>query len=381
MYSAILHSSSDYLLWDLSAYGTIVAFTTAATVTQRRRPAATAVANTRRGLAAAHAAALRLRLQPSLLLSALDAIAHAIRADAERAEATIARAAISSAGCSIVSRRPPLTRRRVDAAPGVPRRHDVTTSRRPGAACRCSAMTASFPRTSLRATCPRARRCRSRRRCGGTSLELRFTSTVAPRAFGSRRRPPASTPSACVRFDCGSTPADDRATVSASVRSARAGLSPQAVRQRSTRCRARSRAAASGARASSLGLGVARRHATGRCTRAGRRHARRFDGRVDRANRDSLGGESASRSRRRRRMDRSVRRLRRPPRIRHTPSPKPLVPRRAVEGAWRMIGSALSGAGPAQSRRCRRTNCPSVPSRRSRRSRDRSPRRDCGLAA
>jgi hypothetical protein len=92
MYSAILHSSIDYRVWDLFAYGMIVAFTTAATVTQRQRDAAIDVANTRRGLAAAHTAAIRLRLQPGLLLTALDAIARAIATDAEQAEVAIARA-------------------------------------------------------------------------------------------------------------------------------------------------------------------------------------------------------------------------------------------------------------------------------------------------
>jgi two-component sensor histidine kinase len=92
MFTVIVHGVIDYLVWNLFAYAMIVAFATVGTISERRRATALAAARTREQLSSARSAAIRLRLQPGVLLAALDSVAAAIRSSAEEAEATIARA-------------------------------------------------------------------------------------------------------------------------------------------------------------------------------------------------------------------------------------------------------------------------------------------------
>jgi LytS/YehU family sensor histidine kinase len=91
MFNEVLHSIFGWGIWDIAAYAAIVALSTVAAFSAQFRDSRLTLARAQAALASARVASLRLRLQPRVLLSSLDALAHVIGLDAEAAEATIAR--------------------------------------------------------------------------------------------------------------------------------------------------------------------------------------------------------------------------------------------------------------------------------------------------
>jgi two-component system LytT family sensor kinase len=80
-----------WLVWDLAAYATIVAFGLGSLIAARHRDSLVAIATSRARLARARVASMRLRLQPTTLLAGIDAIDRAMGIDAGRAESEITR--------------------------------------------------------------------------------------------------------------------------------------------------------------------------------------------------------------------------------------------------------------------------------------------------
>jgi LytS/YehU family sensor histidine kinase len=82
---------AGWAIWDFAAYAAVVALATVVAFSARFRDSRLAIARASAQLASARVASLRLRLQPRVLLSSLDALARVIAVDAEASEATIAR--------------------------------------------------------------------------------------------------------------------------------------------------------------------------------------------------------------------------------------------------------------------------------------------------
>jgi len=91
VYRAILLSMFGWAIWDFAAYAAVVALATVVAFSARFRDSRLAIAQAQAQLASTRVASLRLRLQPRVLLSSLDALARVIALDAEASEATIAR--------------------------------------------------------------------------------------------------------------------------------------------------------------------------------------------------------------------------------------------------------------------------------------------------
>ena len=87
----MLRSTLGWALWDFAAYAAVVALSTVVGFSTRFRDSRVEIVRANAQLASARVASLRLRLQPRVLLSSLDALAHIIALDAEASEATIAR--------------------------------------------------------------------------------------------------------------------------------------------------------------------------------------------------------------------------------------------------------------------------------------------------
>ena len=91
VFSEMLRSMFGWAIWDLAAYAAVVALSTVVAFSARFRDSRLAIARSQARLSSARVASLRLRLQPRVLLSSLDALARVIALDAEASEATIAR--------------------------------------------------------------------------------------------------------------------------------------------------------------------------------------------------------------------------------------------------------------------------------------------------
>jgi signal transduction histidine kinase len=81
----------DWFLWDIVAYATVVGFATVVLIAEQRRATRLQMAETGRELARARTDAMRLRLQPGILLGAIDAVDRWIANDPQRAEEAITR--------------------------------------------------------------------------------------------------------------------------------------------------------------------------------------------------------------------------------------------------------------------------------------------------
>ena len=90
-FQPIVRSMFGWMLWDVAAYAVIVSITTFVGLSERIRDIHVVVAARRARLAKARLAALRLRLQPRVLLGALDALERVVSIDAARSEAAITR--------------------------------------------------------------------------------------------------------------------------------------------------------------------------------------------------------------------------------------------------------------------------------------------------
>jgi LytS/YehU family sensor histidine kinase len=86
-----LRSMFGWAIWDMAAYIAIVAVSTVVAFSARFRDSRLTMARAQARLTSAHLASLRLRLQPRVLLAALDSLARVVAADPEASEATIAR--------------------------------------------------------------------------------------------------------------------------------------------------------------------------------------------------------------------------------------------------------------------------------------------------
>ena len=86
-----IRSMFGWMIWDAGAYAAIVSVETFIALSTRIRDARVSMIRKRARLAEARLAALRLRLQPRILVGALDALERVVSVDAERAEAAIAR--------------------------------------------------------------------------------------------------------------------------------------------------------------------------------------------------------------------------------------------------------------------------------------------------
>jgi hypothetical protein len=91
MFRGTLRSMFGWAIWDVAAYAAVVAISTVVAFSARFRDSRLTIARAHANLASARVASLRLRLQPRVLLSSLDALARVIALDAEASEATIAR--------------------------------------------------------------------------------------------------------------------------------------------------------------------------------------------------------------------------------------------------------------------------------------------------
>lgn len=91
MFRQSYRSVFGWAIWDIAAYCAIVALATLLMFSARFRDSRVQVARAQARLALARVASLRLRLQPRVLLTSLDALARVIAEDAEAAEAAIAR--------------------------------------------------------------------------------------------------------------------------------------------------------------------------------------------------------------------------------------------------------------------------------------------------
>lgn len=84
-------NATAWIVWDLVAYVTIVAFGLGSLLAARHRDSLVAMAMSRARLARARLVSMRLRLQPASLLAGIDAIDAAMGVDAGRAESEITR--------------------------------------------------------------------------------------------------------------------------------------------------------------------------------------------------------------------------------------------------------------------------------------------------
>ena len=84
-------NATAWVVWDLVAYATIVAFGLGSLMAARHRDSLVAMATSRARLARARVASMRLRLQPATFLAGIDAIDVAMGIDATRAESEITR--------------------------------------------------------------------------------------------------------------------------------------------------------------------------------------------------------------------------------------------------------------------------------------------------
>jgi hypothetical protein len=84
-------NAAAWVVWDLVAYATIVAFGLGSLLAARHRDSLVAMATSRARLARARLASMRLRLQPATFLAGIDAIDAAMAVDAARAESEITR--------------------------------------------------------------------------------------------------------------------------------------------------------------------------------------------------------------------------------------------------------------------------------------------------
>ena len=91
VFRQMLLSVFGWAIWDFAAYAAVVALSTVVAFSARFRDSRLVIAQAQAQLASARVASLRLRLQPRVLLSSLDALARVIALDAEASEATIAR--------------------------------------------------------------------------------------------------------------------------------------------------------------------------------------------------------------------------------------------------------------------------------------------------
>ena len=90
-YEIQLRNRFAWFVWDIAVYTAIVAFATVAALGKRARESALALRRADTDLLRTRLAALRLRLQPSMLVRSLDAVAVAVQGPPERAEHAIAR--------------------------------------------------------------------------------------------------------------------------------------------------------------------------------------------------------------------------------------------------------------------------------------------------
>jgi signal transduction histidine kinase len=86
-----LRTAVGWALWDAVAYAALVSFAAAALLDARLRDARVQMARAQSAMSRARLAALRLRLQPAILMAGLDAVRHAIGRGAVVAESAIAR--------------------------------------------------------------------------------------------------------------------------------------------------------------------------------------------------------------------------------------------------------------------------------------------------
>jgi signal transduction histidine kinase len=86
-----IRSGFGWMIWDAGAYIAIVSLTVVVTLTAQVRDIGITLARRRARLAEARLAGLRLRLQPRVLVGALDALERVISLDAERSEMAITR--------------------------------------------------------------------------------------------------------------------------------------------------------------------------------------------------------------------------------------------------------------------------------------------------
>jgi len=84
-------SMFGWAIWDIAAYCAIVALATVVAFSARFRDSRLLITRAQARLSSARVASLRLRLQPRVLLTSLDALAKVIAVDAEASEAAIAR--------------------------------------------------------------------------------------------------------------------------------------------------------------------------------------------------------------------------------------------------------------------------------------------------
>ncbi len=90
-FTPVLRSMFGWMIWDSAAYVLIVCLVTLTSLAMRIRDSRMLMAAHRARLGEARVAALRLRLQPRVLLGALDALERVVAIDAARSEAAITR--------------------------------------------------------------------------------------------------------------------------------------------------------------------------------------------------------------------------------------------------------------------------------------------------